>query len=81
MMVEDYMYADTNFRDERGILLPKGEQWDDRGKNNIIPSCFCFILYLIFFCVLVILRQNVLFCRHWSIQTCRSFAYREARDG
>ena len=47
-----------------------------------ILSNYVFILYSIsFFCFLVILRHDILFCIIWSIQTWRGFTYQKKRDG
>ena len=39
-MVEDYTYARPDFRGDRDLPLPKGNQWDDRGEKNTIPCVF-----------------------------------------
>ena len=49
-MVEDYGYAGTNFRVDPDLPLPEDDEWDDQGKKYTISLCFCFILYLVYFC-------------------------------
>ena len=46
-MVEDYAYADTDFRGDPDLPLPIGSQWGDIGKKN--TQDFDYFLH---FCVL-----------------------------
>lgn len=39
MVVEDWLYSGTDSRGELDLPLPKGDQWDDRGKTCFL-SCF-----------------------------------------
>ena len=43
-VIEDFPYAGIDFRGDREMALPAGEQWDDSGKN-----IFQHLLYSNFF--------------------------------
>jgi hypothetical protein len=42
IMVEEYAYAGTNFREDPDLALPEGSQWGEMGKNDI------FLIYVVF---------------------------------
>jgi hypothetical protein len=40
VMVEDYSYVGTDFRDDPDLALPEGSQWGDIGKNDFFIIFF-----------------------------------------
>ena len=43
LMMEEYSHAGTKFRGDPKLPLPEDDQWDDRGKKDVI-----FIVFFIF---------------------------------
>ena len=54
-MIEDYSYEGENFHEDPYLPLPKGEEWDDRGKKDTIHHVFNFLILSRFY--FVTLRQ------------------------
>ena len=48
-VIEDFPYTGMDFRNDRDVDLPTGEQWDDSGKNH-----FQHFLSSNFFCILIV---------------------------
>jgi hypothetical protein len=43
LMVDDYAYVALDFRGDPDLALPKGSQWGDIGKKEILfILCFCY---------------------------------------
>ena len=78
-MIKDYAYARADFRGDPDLLLPNGEQWDDRGEKYATTLCFYFYVIFHFFVFLLILIHILQFYRHRFVKTYRGFTYRETR--
>ena len=53
-MVEDYAYEGADFRNDPKLVLPKGEVWDDRGKNTLSTYFFeilCLFHFYVFYSI------------------------------
>ena len=50
MVYSEYPYASMDFRGDRDLVLPDGEQWGAIGKifDHIPVYCFSFIMFLCF---------------------------------
>ena len=51
--IQDFPYAGVDFRHDPDMVLPQGEQWDDRGT-----LFFTSFQIMYFFCFLYISSQN-----------------------
>ena len=71
-MVEDYSCSGTVFREDIDLPLPEDDQWDEKGKKDILIS---FFWYISIFVIFLILRYHILHCVHWSIMTTLSISY------
>ena len=47
IVVEDWLYVDTNFTGDPDLPLPEGEDWDE--ELGMIFFFFFFLLFMIFF--------------------------------
>jgi hypothetical protein len=55
LWIEDFPYADVDFRESMDLILPVGEDWDASGErlSNTLSSflCFKFLTYIYIFWV------------------------------
>jgi hypothetical protein len=55
LWIEDFPYADVDFRRSMDLILPEGEDWDESGKRprrTLSSSFFVFGVYIyIFLCM------------------------------
>ena len=49
LMIEDYAYEGTYFRNDLELPLPKGEKWDDRVNKDATIHIFIFKIFILSF--------------------------------
>ena len=45
-MIEDHAYEGEYFCEYPELPLPKGEEWDDQGKKDVINYVFNFLIFI-----------------------------------
>jgi len=53
--IQDFPYAGVDFRGDPDMVLPQGEQWDDKG----ISFFTSFLNYLLFICFYIVSKLTV----------------------